>query len=89
MAHPDKDSGIEQKDRFMQNFVKSRSRSLANGKDENSIQFVKDCVTLFRISAALCPLVRTGRAVNGQEHQQVSGTDQLVSVRIVSTRSAA
>ena len=29
MAHPDKDSGTEQKDRFMQNFVNSRSKKTA------------------------------------------------------------
>ena len=56
MAHPDKDSGTEQKDRFMQNFVKCCS--LANGKDENSIQFVKDCVTYrSEVYGAIAPLL--------------------------------
>ena len=31
MAHPDKDSGTEQKDRFMQNFVKSGTAAAVLG----------------------------------------------------------
>merc|ERR1712078_156554 len=66
MAHPDKDSGTEQQDRIMQNFVKSRS---ANGKDENSIQFVKDCVTYrSEVYGAIAPLF-PGRE-RGQRRQR-------------------
>ena len=31
MANPDKDSGTEQKDRFMQNFVKSGTAAAVHG----------------------------------------------------------
>ena len=44
MAHPDKDSGTEQEDRFMQNLVKSRrSRSLAVGHATQSRRQRQGC----------------------------------------------